>query len=184
MEEVVVLRCTAVPEARRALRALHRLHDAGAVRLDAVSVVGRGADGRPFAVEQAADERVGAPGSGVVGVLTGPFGVVLENAPDALVGSLVDIADADRSRRLLRCFGDALPPGSVATIALVSELSPVAIDWLLGQVGGVVVRRSREDVEHSIGRPSAGFGGTPGPDPATGRRPSLRRIRKWFSARA
>lgn len=154
VENVVLLRFDAIAGAREAIRALHRLHESGDVTLAAASVVGRKEDGRAFALEQAVDDQpsVGSafPGDNLVRLLSGPFGVVLHNAPDALVGSLVDIADFERSERLLRCFGDHVPPGSIVTIALLSETAPAAVDALSSSVGGVLIRKRREDVELEI----------------------------------
>lgn len=152
MENVVVFGFAGSTEARRALPELRRLHDAREIHLRAAAVVGRRDDGRSFALEQAPDDRSRATArEGVVGLLTGPFGLVLEHAPGALVGSLVDVADPRRSDQLVRCFGDAVPPGSVVTVALVTETEPEPVDALASRLGAALTRRSREDVEREIG---------------------------------
>ena len=146
-ENVVGLGVEGIPEAREALRELRRLHDSRTIRLAAAAVVGRRDDGRAFAVEQAADP---TPPGGVAGLLTGPFGLVLERAPGALVGSLVDVADPRRSDHLVRCMGDAVPPGSVVTVAVVAEATPEAVDDLASRLGAVLTRRSRAEVEREV----------------------------------
>ena len=132
------------------MRALGQLHESHQIRLGAAAVVGRRADGRAFAVEQAAREGGGTAAGGVEGVLTGPFGLVLEEIPGALVGSRVDVADARRSDQLVRCFGDGVLPGSVVTVALVTEPTPEPVDALAARLGAVLTRRARDDVEREI----------------------------------
>lgn len=147
METIVVLGFRGIPEARDALPELRRLHDAGAIDLGAAAVVGRRADGRSFALEQTT---AGGASDGVEGLLAGPFGLVLEHAPDALVGSLVDVADPRRADQLVRSFGDAAPPGTVATVAIVTERMPAAVDALAARLSASLTKRSRSDVEQKI----------------------------------
>jgi uncharacterized membrane protein len=148
METVVVLGFRGIPQARDALPALRRLHDAGEIDLGAAAVVGRRVDGRSFALEQTTD--AGAPSDAVEGLLTGPFGVVLEHAPDALVGSLVDVADSRRADQLVHSFGDAVPPGAVVAVALVTERTPEAVDALASRLTASLTKKSRADVEQDI----------------------------------
>lgn len=155
MENVVVLSSCGPLEARDALRKLRRLHTAQEIELTAAAVLGRRDDGRSFALEQATDDSAVAARGAVGQLLTGPFGLVLQHAPDALVGSLVDVADSRRSDQLLRCFGDALPPGSVVTVALVTETEPDAVDELASRLGATVTRWSRVDVECAIAEVSS-----------------------------
>ncbi len=166
-----------VDDARRTLGALHRLHEAGHIRLSAAAVVGRRTDGRAFAVEQpghpVAGNATGRPAD-VAQLLNGPYGVVLEHAPDALVGSLVDIADVEKSHQLLRCFGNEVPPGRISTIALVAETTPDAIEAVRGPGDAVLIRKSRQLVEAEIGSdhgPSVGAGAAA---------EEARRRRRWF----
>jgi hypothetical protein len=116
-------------------------------------VIGRRSNGRAFAVEQrehpATSEDAGQA-SGLADLLTGPFGLVLDSAPDALVGSLVDIADVERSDQLLRCFGVALRPGCVATVAVVEETRPGAIERVAFRLDAALLRKPREDVETAL----------------------------------
>lgn len=149
-EHVVGLGFDGVPPARHALRALGQLHQSRQIRLGAAAVVGRRDDGRAFAVEQAAQEGGATAAGGVESVLTGPFGLVLEEIPGALVGSLVDVADSRRSDQLVRCFGDDVLPGTVVTVALVTEATPEPVDALAARLGAVLTRRAREDVEREI----------------------------------
>jgi uncharacterized membrane protein len=158
-EDVVILAFDTVDDARRAFGALRRLHDAGDIRLSAGAVVGRRTNGRAFALEQGRDGGQGRhpagrrrPGAGadVTDLLRGPFGVVLASAPDALVGSLVDIADLAKSDRILRCFGVALAPGTSGTIAVVTERRPGAVDGVAARLGADLMRKPRQVVEDAL----------------------------------
>jgi len=188
VEDVVVLTATVVEDARRALAALQRLHEAGDIRLSAGAVVGRRPDGRTFAVEQRAAHPTASAGVGAAAdvreLLRGPFGVVFEHAPDALVGSLVDIADLDKSDRLLRCFGPAVPEGCMATIALVSETTPESIEALAARLDVGLTKRSREEVETDLDGEVAPAAGTPQAAGEVGRRQGvIARARAAFSRR-
>jgi len=180
-DAVVVMTFERPGLARQALRDLQRLSDAGDITFIAGTVVGRRDDGRPFALEP---PRHGAScpvdTSGVVDLLTGPFGLVFGRAPDALVGSLVDIADVARSHQILRCFGHAISPGLMATVAVVAELGPTAVDELASDLGGDVRRMARADVEAAL---SASATLEPPSEPRYGISGRLRRARAVVGTR-
>ena len=186
LEEVVVLAFDAAEDAREGLANLRRLHRAGHIRLSAAAVIGRRPNGRAFAVEQRAEHPAAKDTgrtSGLAGLLTGPFGLVLDNAPDALVGSLVDIADVERSHRLLRCFGIALPAGCVATVALVAETRPEAIERVAARLQAGLMRKSRADVEAALRDESdSAISQKPGPRARRSHRP-WSRVRAAFARR-
>lgn len=155
MENLVVLSFAGTDQAWEGLRGLERLHETDDVQLDAAAVVERAPDGELVVLDVAEDFHVRATAAGgligaLIGVLTGPVGAVIGGATGAAVGSLVDVADAESADALLRIFGQAVPPGSAAAVAVLFEKSPDAVDGLASDLGGTVVRRPRADVEYEI----------------------------------
>ena len=155
MENVIVLTFARTDQAEDALRDLRRLHDAGDMQLEAAAVMERTADGRVDVRDLAEDFHPRATAAGglvgaLIGVLTGPMGLLIGGATGAAVGSLVDVADAESADQVLRVFGQVVPPGSAATVAVASERTPADVDRLASDLGGTVVRRPRADVEREI----------------------------------
>lgn len=155
MENVIALTFGDDEHARDAVRALQSLHRSGDIRLEAVAIVERLQDGRAIVREHAESSQLrGTAGGGivgaVVGLLTGPVGLLVGEASGAVVGSLVDLADAESSEDLLRWLGRAVPRGHVGAIAVVAESTPVAVDALASERGAVPLRRPRAAVELEI----------------------------------
>jgi uncharacterized membrane protein len=155
MENVIALAFGDTEHARNAMQALRQLHRSGDVRLEAVALVERLGDGRTIVLEHAevADLR-GTAGGGIVGavigLLTGPVGLLVGGASGAVVGSLADFADVATSEDLLRWLGRAVPCGHVAAIAVVTEINPEAVDAVTSEHGVVPLRRTRAAVELEI----------------------------------
>ena len=108
MENVIALTFGATEQARGAVDALLHLHRSGEIRLEAAAVVERSEDGRVVVLEHAESSRLrGTTGGGVtgalIGLLTGPVGVLAGGATGAVVGSAVDVAEAKAPR--LYCGG-------------------------------------------------------------------------------
>ncbi len=155
MENVIVLSVARTEQAEDALRGLRRLHDTDEVQLEVAAVVERTADGRIEVRDPAEEFHLRATAAGgvvgaLIGLLTGPMGLLIGGATGAAVGSLVDVADAENADQLLHVFGQIVRPGSAATIAVAYERSPVAVDRLASDLGATVLRRPRADVEREI----------------------------------
>ena len=155
MENVILLCFAGTDQAEEGLRGLRQLHDAHDVRLDVAAVVDRTPDGPVVVGEVTEDFHMRATAAaGLVGVLigalTGPPGAIIGGVTGAAVGSLVDVADTESADQILRMFSEAVPPGSAATIAVLSEKSEAAVDELAADLGGTVMRRSRGEVEHEV----------------------------------
>ncbi len=155
MENVVVLTFRDLEPAREAARELQRLHDEHRLRLAAAAVVERGADG-VIAVHQLDENRTllttGAGGAigAVLGVFTGPLGIIAGAATGAVVGSLVDTARAEDSTGIVHSMSRVVPPGSSAVIAVVVEPTSSRLDQLANESGATVFRRNRSEVELAI----------------------------------
>ena len=168
MEKVIALTFDATDEAREAVDALLRLHRSGDIRLEAAAVVERSEDGRVVVLQHAETSQLrGTAGGGaigaLIGLLTGPVGVLAGGATGAVVGSAVDVADAESHEAVLRWLARSVPRGRTAAIGVLEEATPGAVDALVPGRGGIVVRRSREAVEREItaaeGSTTAGDGG-------------------------
>ena len=155
MENVIVLNVDAVEQAQESVGGLRRLHDAGDIRLEAFAVVERTDEGRIIVLDQVEDIQITATAAGgvvggIVGLLTGPLGLLIGGATGAVVGSLFDLADAESSDDVLRNFAGAVPPGRAATIAVVTEEDETAVDAMASGLGIAVLRRPRAEVELQI----------------------------------
>lgn len=155
MENVIVLTFRGSDRARASLGALRRLHDAGKIRLQAVTVVERTEDGHPVVIDQAEDVQITATATGgliggIIGLLGGPAGLLIGGATGAVVGSMVHIAEVESSDDVLRTFASAVPPGHTATIAVIDEPASTPVDALASEFGVAALRRSRAEVELEI----------------------------------
>jgi uncharacterized membrane protein len=146
------------PEDANAYEALSRLKELdgrGDVDVEGAAVVVRGDDGKIVTKDQIGDESVeGTVGGGLVGllvgVLGGPLGVIVGGATGVLVGSLFDEDDTDETESALADISKSIRVGSTGVLADVSEETPVAIDAVMANLGGTVLRRSAGDVQAEI----------------------------------
>lgn len=155
MENVIMLNVSAVEQARQSVRGLRRLHDAGDIRLEAFAVVERTEEGRIIVLDQVDDVQITATAAGgvvggIVGLLTGPLGLLIGGATGAVVGSLFDLAEAESSDDVFRSLAWAVPPGRAATIAVATESAQTPVDAMASDLGITVVRRTRAEVELQI----------------------------------
>jgi len=97
---------------------------------------------------------LGAATGGIVGltlgVLGGPLGLLLGGAGGMLLGSLIDLADADVAESVLGTMARAIQPGKTALLAEATEPANEVLDREMERLGGKVVRRSVVEVEAEI----------------------------------
>lgn len=86
----------------------------------------------------------------LIGVLGGPLGVIVGGATGLMVGSLFDMDDEDETESALAEISKSVRVGSPALLADVIEESAVAIDAVMANLGGTVVRRSAADVQAEV----------------------------------
>jgi uncharacterized membrane protein len=86
----------------------------------------------------------------VIGVLGGPFGVLIGGATGLLVGSLFDLDDAEDEGSVLAAISNTVSPGKTVVIAALSEQSDDVVDNAMSGLGGSVLRRSVEEVEAEV----------------------------------
>ena len=67
-----------------------------------------------------------------------------------MVGSLVDLDEAEETESVLSQISASVRPGHTALLAQVTEQSPEVVDTAMARLGGTVLRRPVADVEAEI----------------------------------
>jgi uncharacterized membrane protein len=141
--------------AYEALSKLKELVGQGQVSVSGAAVVERDQDGHLVVKDETQDAQMQGTATGgliglIVGILGGPFGVLIGGATGLLVGSLFDLEDADDQESVLAEISNAVKPGQTVLLAVVAELSDEVVDTAMSELAGTVLRRSVEDVEAEI----------------------------------
>ena len=135
-------------KAYQAFTELKNLSAAGAISVDSAAIVVRDKDGA-VSFPDGIDEVTGAGFAGgglvgmLVGVLGGPLGMLLGWGSGALIGGALDATRATATDEVVAEFSRALPVDSTAVIA---EPSEAAVNELVAQLGGTVIRRPVDEV--------------------------------------
>lgn len=150
-ENVVVIGFTEPSKAYEALSVLKECAAEGRIGLDAAAVVERTSEGTLHIPESTDNVGLVGTASGsligmLLGVIGGPVGVLLGWGTGALTGGAFDVVRAEKSDEALRALGQAIPAGSTAVIANVSEPAVEVIDAEMAKLGGDVTRRPVADV--------------------------------------
>jgi uncharacterized membrane protein len=86
----------------------------------------------------------------LLGIIGGPFGVLIGGATGLMVGSLFDIAGYEETDSALGAISSSVQVGRTALIAVVVEQSPDVVDAAMYEVGGTVLRRSVTEVDAEV----------------------------------
>src|SRR3984885_4274086 len=86
----------------------------------------------------------------LIGILGGPFGILIGGVTGLLIGSLFDEDDADDTESVLAEMSKTIQVGHDYLLAEVTEQSPEVIDTTMAGLGGTVLRRDAGDVEAEI----------------------------------
>lgn len=151
MENVVVVGFAEASKAYQALTVLKQCDAEGRIALRSAAIVERTSAGE-LRIPEGTDN-VGLVGTAsgslmgmLIGVLGGPVGVLVGWGSGALMGSLFDIARAEKSDEALAVLGRAVPPDSTAVIAGVEEPAVEVIDGEMAKLGGEVTRQPLDEV--------------------------------------
>ena len=139
-------------EAMTNLKALDSEHQ---VDLRAAAVIVRHQDGQLEIKDEIAADGVSGTATGgilglLIGVLFGPFGVLIGGATGLLIGSLFDLDDDDDTESVLADISRHARADHTTLLAELREQSPEVIDTAMSDLGGNVLRRSAADVEAEI----------------------------------
>src|SRR5512139_1290179 len=131
-------------------KALQGLQDEGSINLYAKAVVARDASGK-VAVKQQGDmgpvgTAVGLLTGSLMGVIGGPVGMAGGATVGMFSGAVYDSAQLGIGMDFIDEVADYLRPGKAAVVAEVWEEWVVPVDTRMEQLGGVVFRRSRDEV--------------------------------------
>jgi uncharacterized membrane protein len=154
-ENVLVVGFSDDSSAYEAMTNLQELDSQGQVKVVAAAVVTRHEDGRIDVKDEVGEDSLAGTASGglvglLIGILGGPFGVLLGGATGLLIGSLYDMADADDTDSVLSEVSKTVEAGHNAVLAQVVEQSPEVVDTAMARLSGTVVRRPVYDVESEI----------------------------------
>lgn len=154
-ENVLVVGFSDDSSAYEAMTNLQELDSQGQVKVVAAAVVTRREDGRIDVKDEVGEDSLAGTASGglvglLIGILGGPFGVLLGGATGLLIGSLYDMADADDTDSVLSEVSKTVEAGHNAVLAQVVEQSPEVVDTAMARLSGTVVRRPVYDVESEI----------------------------------
>lgn len=141
--------------AYQALSELKGLDDQRQIGLRAAAVVLRSADGNIVVKDEAGEERwegmaIGGVVGLLIGILGGPFGILIGGATGLLAGSLFDVEDEDRTESVLGQFSQWTRVGHPTLLAEAYEPDPGRIDAVVSRLYGKVLRRPVEELEAEI----------------------------------
>src|ERR1700689_3181316 len=124
------------PESSSAYEALSNLKELdgqGQVAVHGAAVVERGQDGQLTIKDRVQDEHAHATWTGgligvLIGLLAGPFGILIGGVTGLLVGSLFDVQDEAEEGSALAAISSKIQPGQTVLVAVVSEQSDEVVD--------------------------------------------------------
>lgn len=148
---VIAIRFADDDKTYRALAVLKKADAEGLVDVHAAVVAERGADGALEVMDgtdnvTAAGQTAGSLIGALVGLLGGPFTVLLGWGAGALIGGTIDVHRASGTDAALSELARTVAPGRNALIAEVTETRESVIDTEVAAGGGTVVRRPAHEV--------------------------------------
>ena len=154
-ENVVAVTFEQDASAYEALTNLKELAGQGQIELRAAAVVVRGDDGHIDVKDQTGGGTVMGAATGgtlglLIGILGGPFGVLLGGATGLLIGSLFDLEEDVGTESVLGEISSSVRPGHATLLAEVREPSPEVIDAAMAKLSGTVARRPVAEEEAEI----------------------------------
>jgi len=151
MEKMLVVVFENEKKAFEGTRALADLDLEGSIAVHAEAVIQKNQDGT-VSMKQAEDDfpvrTVGGTAIGsLIGLLGGPIGFGIGAAVGATTGMVADVYVAGVDEDFLADVAATLTPGKVAVVADISEEWVTPVDARMEAIGGVVLRKVREDYE-------------------------------------
>jgi uncharacterized membrane protein len=139
-------------QAYQALSQLKELDGQSQIGLRAAAVVVRGEDGKIVVKEQVGEGEIeGAATGGIlgllIGIIGGPFGILIGGATGLVIGALFDVEEEDQTESVLGEFSKQARVGHPALLAEAFEPGDEPIDAAMSRLSGNVLRRPVDVVE-------------------------------------
>lgn len=150
MNKMLVVVFDNEPKASAGLNALRELDRNGDITLFATAVVSKDANGK-LSIKQAADQGpVGAAtglfAGSLIGLLGGPVVMAVTAGVGMVTGLVFDVSQDDTNITFVGEVSAALTKGQTAIIAEIDEAWTVPLDIRFQSIGGIVLRRLRDEV--------------------------------------
>jgi uncharacterized membrane protein len=138
-------------KAYEGLTVLKSLSDQGKLTARSAAVVERDQTGKLQIKDSFdADTGVATVGGGLVGMvlgaIAGPYGMLLGLTGGALAGGSFELRRGDEQDEVLTQLNAAINPGHTVLVAQVNEPTVAVLDKAMGDLDGVVIRKSEGDV--------------------------------------
>jgi len=150
MQTVIVALVETEFTAQDAAHALDLLGDAGAIGLTASAIVTKSRDGAVRVKKSHRALPASALGGGVlgglIGLVTGPLGIVIGAAIGFAFGGVVDFSDLRVRRNVVAGVERTLEPGKSAVVAQIDEDDTGLVNQQMAALGAAVLRRDMTDV--------------------------------------
>lgn len=151
VDSIVVVGFNENSEAYKGLSVLKSLTDQQKLTARSAAVVERDQNGTLQIKDSFdIDTGVATAGGGFVGMLlgaiAGPYGMLLGLTGGALAGGSFELDRSDEQDAILTQVNVAINPGHTVLVAQVNEPTIEVLDKAMGELGGVVLRKSEADV--------------------------------------
>jgi len=155
MDNVLAVNFDEDSKAYEALTTVKELDGQDQIKLTGAAVVLRQEDGRVVTKDTVGDTGLTGTATGgiiglLIGILGGPFGVLIGGAEGLLIGSLFDVSSAEETESVLSAISRSVRVGHAALLAEVDEQSPEVIDSAMARLGGTVERKSLDELKAEI----------------------------------
>ena len=141
--------------AYNALTLLKELDSQQRVGVEEAAVVLRRDDGQVVEKDRISSSfAVGTASGGLIGLLLGiiggPFGMLIGGTGGLMVGALFDLDEIEESESALGAISASVQSGRTALLAVLNEQSAEVVDTAMSGLGGTVFRRPVADVEAEV----------------------------------
>jgi uncharacterized membrane protein len=151
MEKMLVVVFDSESKAYEGTIALSQLDRDGSITVYAGSVVKKNAEGKTVVLKTVDEFPIvtlgGTAIGSLIGLLGGPFGVIIGATTGTLIGTTGDLFRSGVNAEFVDEVSEKLTPGKYAVVADISEEWVTPLDVTMEKLGGLVFRKVRDDVE-------------------------------------
>jgi uncharacterized membrane protein len=151
VDSVVVVGFYENAKAYQGFSKLKSLSDQQQLTARSAALVERDQNGK-LQIKDSFDAETGVPTAGgglvgmILGLIAGPYGMLLGLTGGALAGGSYEMRRGDEQDEVLTQLNAAINPGHTVMVAQLNEPTEDVLDKAMGELGGVVVRKSEADV--------------------------------------